>query len=116
MIVPKSDLRVSEHLRTGATFPLIAVVDACVHAAMTLPVLPQHGLVWIPVPGSGAIFTCHLPQVSGEDGECLEAGHVIRHIVLSDQVLLEVVQLIVLSTAPLTLELISRYRLSHYRG
>ena len=114
MGVPECDLREGEHLRTGATLPLVTVVDAGVHAGVALPVLPQHGLTGVSVPGSGAIFTGHLPEVSGEDGESLEAGHVIWHIVLSDQMLLEVVQLVVLGPAPLTLELVPGHRLCHH--
>ena len=112
--VPESDLREGEHLRAGATLPLVTVVNAGVHAGVAFPVLPQHGLAGVSVPGGGAIFTGHFPEVSGEDGECLEAGHVIWHVMLSDQVLLEVVQLIVLGPAQLTLELVPGHRLSHH--
>ena len=114
--VPKSDLREGEYLRTGATLPLVAVIDACVHRGVGLPVLPQHGLARVPVPGSGAVFTRDHPQVRGKNGECHEALLVIGHIVLPDQVLVEVVQLLKLGAAPLTLELVTGHRLGHHRG
>ena len=112
--VPESDLREGEDLRTGATLPLVAVIDAGVHGGVSLPVLPQHGLTRVSVPGSGAIFAGDLPQVRGENGECHEAIRVIGHIVLPDQVLVEVVQLIKLTSTPLTLELVTRHWLSHH--
>ena len=116
MSVPESDFREGEYLSTGATLSLVAVIDACVHGGVGLPVLPQHGLARVPVPGSGAIFTRDLPQVRGKNGECHEAVQVIGHIVLPGQVLVKVIQLLKLGAALLTLELVTGHRLSHHRG